>query len=226
MFTRFFLLGAIIAALAFAACGDDDDDAGASPTTAATATPTQAEKTSTSPAATATKPPATATAAKSATVPADGTIDPLGAGQTTPWTVKAAPEGAAGPIILDDIRIGVHPEQGGWERIVFEFKGTNRPAATIEYVNQAVACGSGQTVALQGTAILQVRFTAAAAHDESGKLTIDSNDIKGPGNTILQAKGTCDFEGVVTMALGLKAKQNFKVTTLTNPTRIVVDIKQ
>jgi len=226
MFTKIFLLGAIMAALAFAACGDDDDAASTAPTTAATATATQSEKSPTSPAATATKPPATATAAKSPTVPADGTIDPLGAGQTTLWTVKALPENYLEPVILDDVRIGIHPEQGGWERIVFEFKGTNRPAATIEYVSQAVACGSGQTVALQGTAILQVRFFSAAAHDNSGKVTIDASDLKGTGNTILEVKPTCDFEGVLTAALGLKARQNFKVTTLTNPTRIVVDIKQ
>ncbi|MBI5949020.1 MAG: hypothetical protein HY875_12850 [Chloroflexi bacterium] len=224
MFNRFLVLGAIMATLAFAACGDDDSN-DASPTPAASAT-AAATSPGTQPAATATKPAATATPTKAATPPADGTIDPLGAGQTTPWTVKALPETFTPPAILDDVRIGVHPEEGGWERIVFEFKGTNRPAAVIEYVNQAVACGSGQAVALPGTAVLQVRISQAAAHDEAGKPTIDSATVKGPGTTILQATGTCDFEGVVTVALGLKGKQNFKVTTLTNPTRIVVDVKQ
>jgi hypothetical protein len=74
--------------------------------------------------------------------------------------------------------------------------------------------------------VLQVRISQAAAHNSAGNATIASFDMKGPANTILEGKQTCDFEGVVTWALGLKGKQNFKVTTLQNPTRLVIDIKQ
>lgn len=206
--------------LAFGACSDNEE-------VAPTATPRPAET------PTATRPPGTATTVPlvtrppaSATPPADGTVDPLGAGGTERWNVKANPENATGTILLKDVRMGVHPEQGGWDRIVFEFAGTARPAAVIEYVNSAAQCGSGAPVELKGAAILSFRFASSAAHDGAGQATFAKKEIPGPGTTILEAKARCDFEGVVGWAGGIKGKQNFKVTTLANPTRIVIDVKQ
>lgn len=219
-----FLAIAMPFALLHASCGDDDATPSATltpqPTAAATATRAEAA----TPASTSVPSP---TATKPATTPAaDGTIDPLGAGGTERWTVKANPENASGTILLKDVRMGVHPEQGGWERIVFEFAGTARPAGVIEYVNRVAQCGSGAPVTLKGAAILSFRFSGAAAHDNAGQATFAKKEIPGPGTTILEVKAACDFEGVVMWAAGVKGKQNFKVTTLENPTRIVVDVKQ
>jgi hypothetical protein len=49
--------------------------------------------------------------------------------------------------------------------------------------------------------------------------------MAGPGNAILQARSACDFEAHVDWAIGVKARQRFKVTTLTNPPRVVIDVK-
>lgn len=204
----------------FAACGDDDS--GKTPTAGATSTsaasPTVAGSVTT-------EPGASPTAAPSTTPPADGTVDPLGNGQQTPWTVKSDPDPSSAVVVLKDVRMGVHPELGGWERIVFEFDGAQRPAATIEYVSKATACGSGQDVTIDGAAILQVAITGADAHDTSGHPTVPTT-ITGPGTVVHGGTQTCDFEAHVTWDFGLDAKHNFKVTTLTNPTRIVIDVKQ
>ncbi len=122
--------------------------------------------------------------------------------------------------------MGVHPEVGGWDRNVFEFSGPNLPPATVGYVATASQCGSGVGVTLKGTAVLNVRFSQAAAHDQSAQPTFASKTLPGPGTTILEAKASCDFEGVVGWAAGIKAKQPFKVTTFQNPTRLVIDVKQ
>jgi len=204
----------------FAACSDDDSDK--TPTVAATATAGASVTASGSPTNAPSTSPTTAT---SATPPADGTVDPLGSGQQTPWTVKSDPDPSSAVVVLDDVRMGVHPEEGGWERIVFEFQGTQRPAATIEYVDKATACGSGEDVTIDGNAILQIAITGADAHDTSGNATVPST-ITGPGTAIKGGTSTCDFEAHVTWDFGLDAKHNFKVTTLTNPTRIVIDVKQ
>lgn len=217
LFARALLLA--LAGLAFAACGDDDDDA--TPTAAAATATTAGE------AQTATKPPATATTGVQPTVAPDGTVDPLNAGDTKPVTVKGNPDPFTSIAILEDVRMGVHPEQGGWERIVFEFAGSGQPPATVEYVTTgAVACGSGQTVALPGTTVLHVRIASTQAHNDTGNATIASPNMTGPGNTILKATQTCDFEGVVVWDLGMKGTRNFKVTKLINPTRLVIDVKQ
>lgn len=203
-----------------AACSDSDAQPSAAPTTRSAA-----------PTASATKAPPSATTAAASTKPAsvpqaDGTIDPLNPGDTRTITVKANPEGFSGQALLKDVRMGVHPEQGGWDRIVFEFSGPNLPPATIGYVASASQCGSGAAVTLKGAAILNVRFSQAASHDSAGQQTFVRKQIPGPGTTILEALASCDFEGVVSWAVGIKAQQRFKVTTLQNPTRLVIDVKQ
>lgn len=144
----------------------------------------------------------------------------------TPWTVKPAKEPFTGIATAKDLRMGVHPENGGWERIVFEFAGDAWPPGTVQYVDGANACASGQPIAgLTGKAILQVAFTSAQSHDDLGKPTLPG-EIKGPGKTVLSGLRSCDFEGHLTYVFGLSVVEPFKVTTLSNPPRVVIDVKQ
>ena len=155
----------------------------------------------------------------------DGTVAPQNFGSTDPVTVKSNPDPLRGTALLGDVRLGVHPEEGGWDRIVFEF-GDELPAGTIAYVPSVSACGSGAPVTVRGGAVLAVRFTQVAAHTEAGRPTISRTTIPGAGGTILEARQTCDFEGEVAWAIGVKGRQRFKVTLLANPRRVVIDIKQ
>ncbi|MCC6386892.1 MAG: hypothetical protein IT302_05875 [Dehalococcoidia bacterium] len=209
----FFAAALTGAAVTFAACGDD----GAEPTPTA--------------ASTATAPAPTAVASTTVTrtpsaVPATATIGAtVSPGATTPVEMPArVPSGFTGAALLRDVRIGVHPEESGWDRIVFEFAGA-LPAARVEYVTSATACGSGQPVSLPGTATLAVTFRAAAAHNDAGQATFAQQTIAGPGKTILQARQTCDFEAVLAWAAGIAGRQNFKVFQLENPYRLVVDVQ-
>jgi hypothetical protein len=171
--------------------------------------------------------PASPTTGPGATTvpPVDGTVDPLGFGGTDPVTIKSNPDPISGVAILRDVRVGAHPEQGGWDRIVFEFQDV-LPEGTIQYVDgPVVSCGSGLPVQLQGGARLQVKFTPADAHNQMGQSTIPNRIIGGPGNAILESKLSCDFEAHTEWGIGVTGKQRFKVTRLTNPTRLVIDIK-
>jgi len=192
--------------------------------TTPSATPTAATSASPFPSSSATVVAPTAVA--TGTPMADGTVDPLGAGQQTPWIVKSNPDPLSGIVTATALRMGLHPELGGWERIVFEFAGTALPPATIQYVSGATACGSGQPVVVPGSAVLEVAITQAQAHDNQGNSTLPQQ-MAGPGGTVINSgKSSCDFEGHVTWDFGLNGKHNFKVMTLTNPTRLVIDIKQ
>ncbi len=203
--------------LAAVACGDDDDD---DPTATATV---EGHGTSTAPATSPTTPPTAP--ATSTPPPADGTIDPLNPGATDPVTTKPLPDPPTTVPLLQDVRMGVHPENGGWERIVFEFDG-GLPPAEVEYVPSVSECGSGNAVALEGEAVLSVAFRGAAQHTDAGQPTFDQQAVPGPGDTILEAQQTCDFEAELGWAMGVKGEQNFKVTTLENPPRLVIDVKQ
>ncbi len=226
MFVRTLLAAGLIFLLPLAAACSDNKPSSTTPTVPASAsvTTTAASTPSTAPSATATK--STATTAASATPAADGTIDPLNPGQQTPWRVKSNPEPSAGIATVAALRMGLHPEEGGWERIVFEFTGSQLPEATVQYVDSATACASGMAIAPAGNTILEVAILDAQAHTAQGTATIPSQVTPPGGPVIASAQSSCDFEGHVTWVFGLNGKHNFKVTTFTNPTRLVIDIKQ
>ncbi len=220
---KLFLALPLLLSLSLVACSGDSEDVDPTPTpqqTAAARTPTAV---TTPPAAgsPATSPTSVGTSAP----PVDGTVAPQNAGDTVPVTIKANPDPAPKVGVLTDVRVGAHPEQGGWDRIVFEFADI-RPPGEVKYVPSAVQCGSGETQQLPGAAVLQVAFTTAQAHTDAGQSTIKTREITGPGNAILKSVQICDFEAHVTWAIGLKAQQRFKVTLLSNPTRVVIDVKQ
>lgn len=214
MLHRIAVLFAVPLLLAATACGDDDDD---SPTATATRAGGGTTVTSTA----RVSPTSAATAAPTT----DGTVAPQNPGGTDPVTTKPNPDPPTTVPLLKDVRMGIHPENGGWERIVFEFEG-GLPPGEIEYVESVSQCGSGNAVALEGEATLRVRFAGAAQHTDAGQQTFAQQEVEGPGNTILEAKQTCDFEAVLEWAMGLKGEQNFKVTTLGGPPRLVIDVKQ
>lgn len=157
----------------------------------------------------------------------DGTVAPQGFGGTEPVTVKSNPDPLPlqGNVLLRDVRLGVHSEEGGWDRIVFEFE-ENLPPGSITYVPSVSACGSGMPVTVAGEAILLARFDQTAAHTNAGQPTIARRAIPGPGDTILGARQVCDFEGEVSWAIGVNDRQRFKVTLLDAPRRVVIDVKQ
>jgi hypothetical protein len=153
-------------------------------------------------------------------------VAPEGFGSTDPVTVKSNPDPLPpqGNVVLRDVRLGVHPEQGGWDRIVFAFEEI-LPPGSIEYVPSVSACGSGMPVTVEDDAMLLVRFDQTAAHTEAGQPTVARRAIPGPGETILEARLVCDFEGVVEWAIGVEDRQRFKVTLLDGPRRVVIDVK-
>jgi hypothetical protein len=154
----------------------------------------------------------------------DGTVVPGNPGSTNPVSVTPRPNPPRDVAVLEDVRTGAHPEDGGWDRIVFEF-AADLPAATVTYMPEVIGCGSGLPIAVDGSAFLQVRFDPAQAHDDAGRLTVASTRIAGPGNAIVEARVSCDFEAELTWAIGTNRMANYKVTTLTNPTRLVVDVR-
>ena len=235
------LLAIPIVLLFLVACGGKNKNK--TPTPVSTP-PTIVAPTSTTPAQTPSVSPTSAAASPTAapsvtgTASPDGTVPAEGFGSTDPVHLKANPEGTrADQILLKDVRVGAHPEQGGWDRIVFEFASANGgpanalPEADIEYVDGVSGCGSGLPIPVQGGAVLRVKFTGAQAHDDQGNVTVQGQTganppkVTGPGNSIVEAVGSCDFEGDVTWGVGVVGMQRFKVTTLTNPARVVIDIK-
>ena len=80
------------------------------------------------------------------------------------------------------------------------------------------------TVPLQGTAVLKVTLRNTVAHDLSGPTVTNSNPTPG-FPTLRELRGICDFEGIVSWAAGMQSQQPFSVIELSNPARLVIDVK-
>ena len=144
-------------------------------------------------------------------------------GNTNPYTIAVEPLTPPQQALLVDVRVGAHPEDGGFDRIVFEFDDV-QPGGLIEYRDDVAQCGSGAPVDPEGSATLLVHFVDTNAHTEAGEPSVLAVDLVGPGTSILAAESICDFEAVVEWAVGVDGEKPFTVTLLQEPTRVVIDV--
>jgi hypothetical protein len=120
---------------------------------------------------------------------------------------------------VSDVRVGTH---AGYDRIVFQFAGSGRPQLTVAIANPPfVEDASGLPVAVAGTAFLTLKL-----YDASGYPTYTGPSSFAPNYPALTALvNNGDFEGYVSWVAGLSHQACYGISTLTNPTRIVVDIQ-
>ena len=127
------------------------------------------------------------------------------------------------PVLLRSIRAA---RQEKFDRIVFEFSGSEIPGYHIEYIDKpARQCGSGEAVRVAGDAWLLVRLTPANAHTEAGEPTIKYAELRVDLPNLKEMKSTCDFEADVSWVLGLAHPNRYRVLELANPARLVIDVK-
>jgi hypothetical protein len=93
-------------------------------------------------------------------------------------------------------------------------------------VNELLADGSGQPISLDGNAFLQVTLRGAAAHDDVGNPTYNGpRMIDTPGlENITAVTLAGDFEGHVTIGVGMNMKTHYEVSARSGPTRVVIDV--
>jgi hypothetical protein len=191
---RFLAIFSIAAVLVVSGCGGDTDGAAqptANRTVSVTVEPTST--TSTGPTVSPTKEPT----AKPPWPPADVAV---------PFSGKIPPV----PTLVA-IRVGAHPE-GGFDRAAFEFVGL--PGYQVRYQSEITYDGSGAPVALEGDAFIQLVFNPAQAHDEAGNSTLLSppvNPVEVDFGALQAYVLNGDFEGYVSIALGLDEKVGFNV---------------
>lgn len=114
-----------------------------------------------------------------------------------------------------DVRVAEHP---GYDRIVFEYSGTTRPAIRIE---QAIPPfrhdPSDLPLAVKGDHFLRIRLTGVApVYDGPADFVVGLPKI-----AELAQEG--DFEAVQTWIVGLDGPACVRILVLTAPERLVVD---
>ena len=131
--------------------------------------------------------------------------------------------------LLERIAVGRHE---GYDRVVFQFQNA-LPGYKVEYVQPPLTeDGSGKPVSVKGSAIVSVRMEPASGFDLNtgeGVLTYKGPkriDGSSAGASVVQELvRTGDFEAVLTWAIGLSDKVDFRVQTATSPDRLIVDFR-
>lgn len=220
------LSAALACALSQAACGGDraanlpevgsranTNAAAATPAATAGATPAATAEPAASPAA---------TPSPGAATPEPGDHSEQDFRGTAGMVEKEAP--GAAPALLRAVRTASHER---FDRVVFEFAGARPPGYRVEYVDRPVRqCGSGEAVPVAGDAWLRVRLTPANAHTEAGEATVTDRDRRLGYTNLKELKILCDFEAEVEWVLGLASPNRYRVLELTNPARLVVDVRK
>jgi hypothetical protein len=161
-----------------------------------------------------TQAPKPATTAPPARTPASSSPVLASPVATWPATTRTAAPSHAG--YLTAVSVGQHAT---YDRVVFTFS-QGVPGYSIGYVNEVLSDARGDLVTLPGQAFLRIVF-----HPSSGYQT-----YSGPGTitpifpTLLQVRAAGDFESYLSFGVGLSQRAGFRVFTLTQPYRVVVDV--
>ncbi|TNC18026.1 hypothetical protein FHE66_08495 [Georgenia sp. 311] len=207
---------ASVLALGLAACGEDTEPSpggtttppvGTEPTTEpGSATPTE-DATTTAP----TGEPSGEETDQSALPP----FEPAG----TPRTSEPS-----GDLLLPvDLRVGDHE---GYERVVIDLEGVGVPGWQTEYVTEAIEDGRGERVDVAGDAILSVYVSGTRYPHEGEAHYVSQGPVDG-SDVIEEVHYLGTFEGLTQLFIGVDGgPADYRVLTLSNPARLVIDIAE
>lgn len=138
---------------------------------------------------------------------------------TAPITVVHNPAVPPVPVVTG-VRYAAHPQES-FDRIVFDIPGA-LPGYSAKYVSEVVADGSGKPVPVPGSYYLLIVFTPAQAHRDDGTATISgTHRVDLPMIESYAVVG--DYEGYVSVALGLNGKAGYHIAELSG--RVYVDVR-
>lgn len=197
---------------------------------------------STSTTSTGTSTTAASAPATSGTAGGTGTTGSTGATPGTSTTELAPPgtvsgadltpkqgEGSdADPVAVTHLTAVRLARQDGYDRVVFEFDG-GVPAYQVSYVDgPIIEDPSGRTIPVEGAGLLRVRFDRAsgvALDQPGGPVTYTGpNRVKSDAAAVQEVVSVGDFEAVMTWVVGIDSRRPNKVSTLTSPSRVIIDI--
>lgn len=158
---------------------------------------------------------------------AEGQTADDGATDAPPFPANAEPDtedpSADAWATVTDIRVG---RQDGFDRVVFEVGGRGTPGWDVRYVDQASSQGSGNPVDVAGSAILQVTLRGMGYPYDTG---VEEYSAKGPVSAadtrvVTEVVFDATFEGTTDSFVGTTEQAPFRVYSLQNPTRVVLEV--
>jgi hypothetical protein len=132
---------------------------------------------------------------------------------------KQPPDGPSAK--LTAVRAASHP---GFDRVVFQFEGTQVPGYRIEYVRE-ITLGEtdDQYLSLEGGALVEATFKGTASDDYRPSTQTVPDELTPDLAQVKQIGLAEDWEGVVRLGVGIDHRAGFRVLELRDPVRVVVD---
>jgi hypothetical protein len=191
----------LAACLLAAACSDDPDLSG----TSSSARPT-------------------ASAAATAPASATGSPSPAADAPFEASTARDEQEASGGPLSVTSVRVGRHD---GYDRVVFELDGREPgvPGWQVEYVDDPRRDGSGDRVEVEGDKTLVVLVRGTGYPFDTGVEEADEARVPGDVEVVEDVVLGSVFEGVYEAFIGTSHEAPFRVFRLSDPARVVVDIR-
>lgn len=160
------------------------------------------------------------------TTPGAGGIDTLEGAGTGPVSRPATGMATA---LLERVALARHES---FDRVVFQFEN-GLPGYRVAYAEPPLnEDGSGDPVRIAGSAFLVVRMELASGFDletDEGRLVYTGQRrLAGSAagtSTVREVVRTGDFEAVLTWAVGLDDRVDFRVLRLDGPPRLVIDLR-
>jgi hypothetical protein len=143
------------------------------------------------------------------------------ASSSTATTSTAGPAG--GPLTVIAVRVA---RQEGFDRVVLELAGQvdGVPGWQIAYEQDPRRDGSGDPVDVAGAAVLVVRVLGAGYPFDTGQVEASAVSVPRGTEVVQDVVLGSVFEGTYEAFVGVRTAAPFRVTRLTGPTRVVVDI--
>lgn len=127
-------------------------------------------------------------------------------------------------LLVTGVRVAKHD---GFDRIVFDLEGTGNPGWFVDYTSSPSQQGSGNPIPFVGDIALNVNIDGVTYPFEVGKEDPNLGTIPGADGIVTEVKSVGTFEGRAQFVVGISgAKAPFSVSVLTEPTRLVVDIRK
>ncbi len=113
---------------------------------------------------------------------------------------------------MTGIRTGQSP---GFDRVVLDLTAGPAPAVRYDLVDELIADGSGEIIWL------------ASAHDDAGNPTYPGPQKFRTRNlrNVMAVAVSGDYEGTLSIGLGVRSRTPVTVFTLTSPNRVVIDVR-
>jgi hypothetical protein len=141
---------------------------------------------------------------------------------TTTAAGAAAPAAAPAVPTLTQVSAAHHY---GHDQLVFQFRGGVPGTYSARFVPRVIRDASGLPVNVAGSALLQVRFTPAAGHNEKGIVTYGAMQRTYALPEIIQVVNAGDYESVLSFGVGLARSAPYRLYAQPRLGRVVLDVR-